>query len=501
MKTKPMTPQILALEALNGKRNFALLMEMGLGKTWTILADAERYFEAGKIDALVVLAPNGVHTNWIRREAPAHLGCKWIGYAWRGRPESKKKKDELKKIYADHYVEGQVPLRIFTMNFEALSGKAGLAELKFFLESYRCMFAIDESTRIKNPDGKRAKLIVEIGKLALCRRIMSGSPMPRSPEDLFMQFEFLKSGLLGTKSFRAFKAEYSVLLEASDPKMIAIMRKLGGRTWGVPQVVATDENGDPIYKNLDRLRELMLPHSFRATKEEFLDLPEKIYKVVNFELLPSQRLVYDRLKNEYAFLFENSDSDILEDVSFQAIAARTKMKQATSGFVNIYGEPVLMPDRENPRMSAFKEVLESIMDTTPNRQFIVWAMFKEELKGIKATLDEMGITCEIYNGDTSKDERERIIDEFQAGKIQGFIGDARAAGIGLTLTAATCAIYYSCSDDNELRMQSEDRCHRIGTKESVLYIDLIAEDTLDENIHKRNTMKSTIAAVVIDGKN
>ncbi|WLW40872.1 hypothetical protein GNAINCEL_00090 [Serratia phage KKP 3709] len=181
----------------------------------------------------------------------------------------------------------------------------------------------------------------------------------------------------------------------------------------------------------------MLPHSFRATKEEFLDLPEKIYKVVNFELLPSQRLVYDRLKNEYAFLFENSDSDILEDVSFQAIAARTKMKQATSGFVNIYGEPVLMPDRENPRMSAFKEVLESIMDTTPNRQFIVWAMFKEELKGIKATLDEMGITCEIYNGDTSKDERERIIDEFQAGKIQGFIGDARAAGIGLTLTAAT----------------------------------------------------------------
>ncbi|WLW40874.1 hypothetical protein GNAINCEL_00092 [Serratia phage KKP 3709] len=83
MKTKPMTPQILALEALNGKRNFALLMEMGLGKTWTILADAERYFEAGKIDALVVLAPNGVHTNWIRREAPAHLGCKmdWLRMA------------------------------------------------------------------------------------------------------------------------------------------------------------------------------------------------------------------------------------------------------------------------------------------------------------------------------------------------------------------------------------------------------------------------------------
>ena len=500
MKTKPMASQELALKALEGKRNFALLMEMGLGKTWTILADAERAFLAGKIDALVVMAPNGVHTNWIRREAPMHLGCRWIGYAWRGKPTSKKAKAQLDKIYASHYVAEQMPLRIFTINFEAMQSKVAVAELEKFLQTYRCMFAVDESTRIKNPNGARAKAVVKLGKLAVARRIMSGSPMPKSPDDLFMQFNFLKPGLLGTKSFRAFKTEYNVLLDPDDPKMIAIMRKLGGRTFGIPQVTATDENGHPIYKNLDRLSAFLKPHSFRATKAEFLDLPPKIYKVVSFPLATEQRKIYDRLQQEYSFLFDNPEQDALEDVSFQAIAARSKMKQATSGFVNIYGEPVLMPSEENPRLGAFKEVISSFMDTEPNRQFIIWAMFREELAQIKSYLDSVGLTSEVYNGDTPKDKREEIIDDFQAGKIQFFIGHAQAAGIGITLTAATCAIYYSCSDDNELRMQSEDRCHRIGTKSSVLYIDLVAEDTLDEVIHRRNSMKSMVADVVIDGK-
>lgn len=501
MKTKPMTPQIQALAALDGKRNFALLMEMGLGKTWTILADAERCFEAGKIDALFVLAPNGVHTNWVRREAPTHLSCKHISYAWRGVPGSKKKLDELKRIYADHYVPENMPLRIFTMNIEAVSSKKAVAAAETFLKTYRCMFAVDESTRIKNPNGQRAKTVCKLGTLATARRIMSGSPMPRAPEDLFMQFHFLKPGLLGTTSFRAFKAEYSVLLDATDPKMIAIMRKLAGRTYGIPQVTATDENGHPIYKNLDKLRALMLPHSYRATKEEFLDLPEKIYKVMTFELSGPQRVIYDRLKEENSFLFANQNIDILEDVSFQAIAARTKMKQATSGFVNVYGEPVLMPDNENPRLALFKEIIEDLLEADPKRQFIVWAMFQEELGGICNLLTEMGLTHCRYDGGTAKETREEHIDNFQNGEYQFFVSNPQAGGIGITLTAATCTVYYSCSDDNELRMQSEDRNHRIGTKSSVLYIDLVAEDTIDENIHKRNRMKSTVADVVIDGKN
>lgn len=498
MKTKPFTPQIQALAALEGKRNFALLMEMGLGKTWTILADAERAFLAGKIDALFVFAPNGVHTNWVRREAKTHLSCKWIGYAWRGVPESKKKKEQLEKIYADHYVAGEVPLRIYTMNIEAVSSKKALAEVERFCSTYRVMMAVDESTRIKNPTGARAKAICKLGQLAVARRIMSGSPMPRSPDDLFMQFHFLKPGLLGTKSFRAFKTEYSVLLDAEDPKMIAIMRKLGGRTFGIPQINATDESGAPIFKNLDRLRTLMLPHSYRATKAEFLDLPEKVYKVVNFELLPAQRAVYERLKEEYSFLYENENRDCLEDVSFQAIAARSKLKQARSGFVNIYGEPVMMPNNENPCLAAFKETVETLLELDPNRQFIIWGMYKEELRVVEEFLVAEGLSCCVYVGDTPKETREEYIDDFQAGKYQFFLSN-QAGGIGITLTAATCAIYYSCSDDNEFRMQSEDRCHRIGTTKNVLYIDLIAEDTIDEATHKRNSMKLKVAGVVIDG--
>jgi SNF2 family DNA or RNA helicase len=487
-----MQHQIVGLERSDGKRNFAFLMEQGTGKTWLTLADAERCWKAGKIDALGIIAPNGVHTNWIRREIPAHMDIPVRAYAWNGKPKTKKEIKEYDQFWSGNPADRSF-LRVFAINIEAINTQAGYDQMEMFIGSMRVMLAVDESTRIKNPDAKRTDKVITLGRSATARRILSGTPLTKGPTDMFSQFDFLKAGLLGTFSYRAFVAEYAVLLKPEDPAMQAIMRKLAGKVRGIPQVVAESVdafgNKTKLWKNLDKLAAMIAPHSYRVRKEDCLDLPPKVYQTINFELDPKQRVVYDRLKDDYHY---NNDGD---DMKFEAIATRTKMKQVTSGFINVYGEATLIDPKSNPRMTAFKEVLQDI-----DGQFIVWAMFEEEINQIKEALADADITFCTYYGATSKEDREAAIDNFQAGHIRGFIAHAQAAGIGLTLTAARTAIYYSCSFDNELRLQSEDRCHRIGTTSKVLYIDLVAEDTIDEDIVRSLAQKNALAYEVIDKK-
>lgn len=504
MKTQGMRHQLLALDKAGRRKYFAYFMEQGLGKTWTALAEFEKHFTAGAFDAMVVIAPNGVHSNWIRREAPEHLSIKWIGHYWRGNDKMKTKKGKAlwEKMFADHYPEGEVPARIFSFNIDTVNTPVGYQHIESVLKKYRCMMIIDESTRIKNNTAKRSIKVVELGRLAKARRILSGTPLPRSPADIYMQYHFLEAGLLGTKSFRAFNSEFTVLLEAHDPEMQAILKKIGGNGYGIPQVPRKDQFGRPMYKNLDKLIRLMEPHYFRATKAEYLpDLPEKVYKFIDFELSPKQRDVYDELKNEYNYLMEYKGEE--ENVKFEMIASRTKMKQVTSGFVKVYDEMVYMED--NPRFTAFKDYVEGVLEDDPERKFIVWAIFKEEMNQIKDWLESEGVVTGVYNGETSKEQREFLIDDFQKntaanGGTQVLVCHAAAAGIGITLTAADLAIYYSCNYDNELRKQSEDRNHRIGTKSSVLYVDFIGVDTIDEEIQRSLSMKSMLADHILDGK-
>lgn len=483
MKTAPMAHQVTGLALSEGKRNFAFLMEQGTGKTWLTLADAERCFIGNKIDGILVIAPNGVHTNWTRREIPTHLEVPVHAYTWTGKPKTKKEIKEWDNFWVGLDVNPN--MRVFSINIDAFNTEAGFEAAMRFVTCFRIMAIEDESTRIKNPKAKRTIKVIEVGRQAIARRILSGTPVTKAPTDLFSQFDFLKSGLLGTTSYRAFVAEYAVLLDPNSKQMQAIMRKTGGR--GIPQIVQEDANGNKMWRNLDKLAAMVAPHSYRVRKEDCLDLPPKVYQTITFELDSKQRQVYDRLKEDYHY---DNDGD---DMSFEAIATRTKLKQVTSGFINVYGEPQLIDVSSNPRMAAFKDALEDV-----DGQFIVWAMFEEEINHIKAALEEAGISFCTYYGATKPADREKAIDDFQAGRLQAFVGHAAAAGIGITLTAARTAFYYSCSFDNELRLQSEDRNHRIGTTTKVLYVDFVAENTIDEDIVKSLATKNAIAWQLID---
>lgn len=473
MKTKAMQHQVEGCRRLAAApQYFALGAEQGTGKTWMLLADAERQYESNSINALFIIAPNGVHINWIVREIPTHLSVPHRAEFWLS-GANKAKTAALRSLLVP-----SEELTICAMNVDAVNAKSGMSYAKEFLSTYRTMLIVDESQRIKNPSALRTKRIIELGGAAVSRRIASGTLVSNSPLDLFSQYEFLAPGLLGTRSFRAFTAEYAELLPPGHP----LLAHIGGR--GHPQIVKRDKDGRPIFRNTDKLARLMSPHTFRVTKDQCLDLPAKIYQTHYFDLPPKHQRAYNELKRELRFEREDGQIDV-----FTALTIINKLRTVTSGFILVDGEPQQLDATQ--RMNALTDLIEDAAG-----QIIVWASFREELRQLAIELKEHGVVT--YHGGTSQKDREHAVDDFQSGKARIFIGNPAAAGVGLTLTAAQTVIYYSCSYSLEERLQSEDRCHRIGTRHSVLYIDMVARGTIDEKIAQSLQAKQSIAAQIVD---
>jgi len=287
---------------------------------------------------------------------------------------------------------------------------------------------------------------------------MTGTPVTKGPEDVYSQFKFLDPHILGYDSFYSFRARYCVM---------------GG--YENKQIVS--------YQNVDELTKNIEGHSFRVLKKDCLDLPDKIYQRHPVDLSPKQRKLYDQLRKEFIAELEGEHIDAPE-----TITRLLRLQQIVCGWFPTE-EEVKPIDEKNPRMQALLDILSDI-DT----KVIIWARFKADLRAIERALGDLAVA---YHGDVSNDQRAIAVERFQNDpKVRYFIGQPQSGGIGLTLTAAECAIYYSNSFDLETRLQSEDRCHRIGTKNNVTYIDIEAPKTIDSKIIKALQSKKSLADVV-----
>lgn len=488
-----MSQQQGALQRMNGKRWYGLTMEMGTGKTWSLLADVERYYSAGKIDGAFVVAPNGVHENWVLREMPLHMNTPYVAYAWRtGMGKADRAKMERDLLTPTPPGE-QRPLRVFTINYESLARSAdAFAFCERFMLAVRCMYILDESQMIKNPKALVSKKIFELRKYAPARRISTGTPMDKPP-DIFNQFEFMKEGLLGTSSYRAFMAEYALLADFKTPItsadfMMKAQVKANPRMAWATIVVRDEETGLPVYRNLDKLAVLVAEHTYRVLKTDCLDLPPKIYTNHYFELTAAQRRAYDLMEEEMRIE--------AEDGTLTAVSALTKfvkLQQITSGYVIMPGEvePRYI-GADNPRIAAVVERLNLVQGRA-----IVWCKFREELRALAAALSAAGRRVVEYHGGVKRADRNAAIDAIQSGTADVFLGIQKAGGTGLTLTNAETTIYCSNEHSRMLRAQSEDRNHRIGTRRQVLYIDVMARNTIDESIAKCHQWKENLAATIL----
>ena len=462
-KTEPYEHQRDALKKCWNKEAFAIFAEMGTGKTKIALDNACILYNRGKIDRLLVVAPKGAYMNWVDLEIPTHVPdyIEKNVLAWKP-TTSAKYRAELKNIMD----LGDYRLKIMVMNVEAFSTKKGVEFARLFLIG-KAMMIIDESTTIKNPQAKRTKNILSLAKETKYRRIMTGSPVTQSPMDLWAQMDFLDPEILGQQSYYAFRTRYAVVITANA----------AGGTHKYQKIVK--------FKNLAQLGQLVSPHSYRILKKDCLDLPEKIFIKRSIDLTEEQEHAYKDMKAN-AMTMLKGQSLTAVNVLTQLI----RLHQITCGHMKTDAGEVL-----NLQNNRIDELMQIIGETSG--KVIIWANYIHDILNIEKEIKkEYGETsyCTYY-GATKAEDRQRCIYDFQNKKndCRFFIGNTQTGGYGITLTAASTVIYYSNNYDLEKRIQSEDRAHRIGQVNPVLYIDMVAKGTVDEKIIKSLRNKVNIA--------
>ena len=464
-KNKPFVHQAAYLQRFWQYPTSALFAEMGTGKSFMLINNAAMLYDKGKINAMLIVAPKGVYRNWYRSEIPKHMP-EHISYkmaCWNPTPR------KAEKMEMDAMFNAVDDMRILIMNIEAFSTEKGQQFAKVFLRVTDAFMAIDESTTIKTPTAKRTKAIVKIGKDARYRRIATGSPVTKSPLDLYSQCDFLGEDCLNYSSYYAFQARYAVLVE----------RKMATHTF--KQVVG--------YRHLDELKDKLDRFAFRVTKDECLDLPDKIYLRRDVELTSEQKKAYDQMK---LMALSVLDEGLVS--TNNALTQLMRLHQIVCGYVKLDDGQEL--DLPNNRLSELMDLL-----AESDGKVIILANYRKNIQDIKLAIQkEYGMTSvATYYGDTAAEDRQDIVDKFSDPKseLRFFVGNPTTGGYGLTLVSSHTVVYFSNSFDLEKRLQSEDRAHRIGQTEKVTYIDLIATNTVDEHIVKALRNKINIASAVL----
>ena len=463
-KTKPYAHQMTALEKSWNKESYAYFMEMGTGKTKVLIDNLAMLYDKGKVNGALIVAPKGVVGTWYNNELPTHL------------PDHIDKKIVLWQAMINKTQEKKLntlfepgeELHILIMNVEAFSTKKGVDFARKFLSCHNALLAVDESTTIKNPGAKRTKNILGLSKYSKYRRILTGSPVTKSPLDLYTQCQFLDPWLLGHASYYGFRTRYAIMKNAN----------FNGRS---VQIVVG-------YHNLGELSEKLQPFSYRVLKDDCLDLPEKTFIKRIVQLSPDQHKLYSQMK-EKALAVLNGKMVSTTTVMTQLM----RLQQITCGhFTADDGSTQEIP---NNRIDELTDVLEEI-----EGKVVIWGHWQKDINQIiKAIVKEYGEKSVVdYYGLTPKNERQKNIDKFQTDPdCRFFVGTPATGGYGITLTAASNMIYYSNGYDLEKRTQSEARIDRIGQKYPMTYIDIICENTVDERIVKALRKKINIASQVM----
>jgi SNF2 family DNA or RNA helicase len=465
-KTKPYAHQMTALEKSWDKNEYGYFMEMGTGKSKVLVDNMAMLYDKGRINGAVIIAPKGVYRNWLSQEIPNHLPShvQHKTVLWTA-STSKAKDKEYRQLF-----ETDDDLHILIVNVEALSTKRGLEFVAKFLNCHEALLTIDESTTIKNPKAKRTKSILLLSKRAKYRRILTGSPVTKSPLDLYTQCNFLNEFLLGFSSYYAFRNRYANMID----------KNFGGRR---VQLIGS-------YKNLDELANSIKAFSYRVLKEDCLDLPEKVYTRREVELTDEQDQAYATMKSAALAQLKGKMA-----TAPHVLTQLMRLHQITCGHLKNDDETIT--EIKNNRLKELLNLLEEV-----EGKVIIWANYIYDIKNIvKAISDEYGPESIVeYYGNISAEQRQKNIEKFQDpnSKARFFIGNPQTGGYGITLTAANTVIYYSNGYDLEKRLQSEDRAHRIGQNKSVTYIDLIAPKTVDEKIVKALRKKMNIANEIMD---
>ena len=451
--------------------NFAYLMEMGTGKTITAIMDLMILHHEKGVDNCVIFAPKSVYRNWYKEitEFVAPEKTKYAISTW----DPSLKDPVTKAKLTDLLEKSVVPLNVFLMNIESISSPKGVKFLEKYLsvqDKKKTMMIVDESTVIKTHNAKRTKNLIKLAKDINYKRILTGTPVTKSPLDIYTQFAFLDPKILGQSNYYAFRARYAKIINRPTS---------GGRHF--PLITG--------YQRLDELEQKIYSAAFRVKKEECVDLPEKIYMKRFIPMSEKQLVAYESLRRNAMFIFNDKTTTTVNRLS-QIV----KLHQVCCGFtINDHGE---IHDLPNKRYDELLDVLEEV-----DGKVIIWATYRHNIETITNKLKEKyGDTkAAAFYGDTENQVRLDLVRDFQSqtSDLTYLVANPKTGGYGITLTASHTVVYFSNNYDLEIRLQSEDRAHRIGQKNKVTYVDFVCQGTVDEKILTALKNKVDIASQVI----
>jgi len=472
-RKQPYDFQLRIFAAARHMTNIALApVAMGTGKTKMTLDIAADKFLRDEIDGVLVIAPNGVHRQWVNSAVPTHL----IDRVRRGSKIAAWKATKKTPHGVETPARGPRYFRMMTFNVEAFSSASGKAMIaaRQFLNSGRILMVMDESSRIKSNRAARTKSIILLRQYAKARMILSGTPITKGLEDLYTQYEFLDPTIVGMTNFYAFRNRYCVTVPAYRGAPAGAIKIAG-------------------YRNIEEFVGKIAPHSFVVPKD-VLGLPEKTYEVREVPLSAEQQRVYKAMAR-----------GIVEDMRQHNIATPanaavriTRLQQVVCGRIVTEepgdGETVIVNEESIPhnRLEALVDVLGE-----HDGQAVIWCRFTRDIEEIVALLEEEGHEVVTYFGDTSEADRAEAVRRFMAGEARYFVANPAAAGTGLDgLQVASLAVYYSNAFAAEPRWQSEDRIHRIGMAGRAHYVDLVAAGTVDRLILNNLQKKGDLVKAV-----
>lgn len=449
MRKEPFAHQRTALDLSANAIAFAYLMDMGTGKSKVFIDNAAYLFGKGEIDRVLVVAPAGVHEQWIDQQLAEHwpheLPFRSDAYRAGKRPPE----------WWGNWTQDVNICKWLTINIDLMKvvrdGRGwkldALGEqLRDFLEAGRSLMGVDESQKIKSPSAQRTRSCTILGRSAAYRRILTGSPVAKGLEDYYAQFRFLDPQIIGVHSMAGFKRQFC---------------HMGG--FGGKHIIG--------YQNTEEFHRRIAAFSYRVEKSDVLDLPPKIYQEWPVEKTREQRRVYDELRRELMTLLSDGTTLTVEE----AVQRMLRLQQVTQGFLP--REDGGFDEFPTNRIAALDEIIESA-----SGKIVVWCRFRRDIDSIMAHLGEIAVR---YDGEVGSDDRKKNVAAFMDAEsgVRVFVANAAAGGAGLNLAGlADTVVYYSNSFSSLDRWQSEDRTHRIGTKGTVNYYDIVCRGTMDRAI-------------------
>ena len=462
--TKPYNHQLEVWNESKDKEEYAFFMEMGTGKSKVAIDTFSWLYDQGRINTVLIICPKGAYNNWFTREIPTHIPehVRYNMAIWTGRHNAA-------QVRSIKCIQGSSEdLRILIVNVEALSTKRAFNASKTFVNSGKTIIIVDESTTIKNIQAKRTKAVMQLGRLAAYKRVLSGQPIANSPLDIYSQMNFLGEYILGFSSYYSFRNRYAIVQKMN----------LGNRSFN--KVVG--------FQRLDELEVALKPWSSRVTKKQCLDLPDKVYQTREVTMPKEQQQLYDHMRDRALVTIEEGDCS-----ATNVLTQLLRLHQISCGhIVNDHGD---LMRTDNFRINGMLEALEEITG-----KVIIWATYVADIKLIIQELNHAYGPKSVvqYYGATPDTIRVQNIERFQGdANTRFFVGNPQTGGMGITLTASSTMVYYSNSYNLEHRIQSEDRAHRIGQVNKVNYIDLICPNTVDEKIVKALRSKKQLAGQIL----